>query len=69
MYKTPNKTTCINISELESFHYLYNEKTKRINKKQIVLHFKSSHGILLNCRTIKEAEKVFNDLYDLSNTE
>lgn len=50
-YLTPTKSTCFDLEQVLCFYHPIDEKTNKINKKELIIQFKNGAGL-----RIKELE-------------
>ncbi len=67
-YITPAQNTCFDLEQVLMFNYYVDEETKEIDKKSLIINFKTGYAIKLECKTENIAYEVFCDLCKYLNT-
>lgn len=61
-YLTPAGNTCFDLEQVLIFNYYVDEQTKEIDKKSLIINFKTGYTIKLQCKTEEIAYETFCDL-------
>lgn len=61
-YITPAGNTCLDLEQVLMFNYRFDEETKEIDKKSLIINFKTGHSIKFECKTEEIAYEMFCDL-------
>ena len=67
-YITPAGNTCFDLEQVLMFNYCFDKETKEIDKKSLIINFKTGHAIKLECKTEEIAHETFCDLCKYLNT-
>lgn len=61
-YITPVGNTCLDLKQVLMFNYCFDEETKEIDKKSLIITFKTGYAIKLEYKSKEIAYEMFCDL-------